>query len=76
MLPDFFWNDVYFKYTSEFKKKQFILEIYFKYTSEFANKFINLESILQVYFRVSKWIYQYWKSASSILQSSNADRWV
>ena len=54
ILLDFFWNEVYFKYTSEFKKKYIIWEIYFKYTSEFAHKDINLESLLQVYFRVSK----------------------
>ena len=27
--------------------------MYFKYHSEFANKFVALESLLQVYFRVS-----------------------
>ena len=32
--------------------------MYFKYTSEFANKFINLESLLQVYFRVQRQIHK------------------
>ena len=41
-------------HTSEFEKKLIISEIYFKYTSVFAYKYINLESLLQLYFRVSK----------------------
>ena len=58
-----FTTKVYFKYTSEFKNKKYIIwEIYFKYTSEFAHKicfkytskfkdkYISLESLLQAYF--------------------------
>ena len=34
------------------------------YTSEFANKCINLESLLQVYFRVSSKLHKFSKSTS------------
>ena len=43
--------------------------MYFKYTSEFANKFINLESPLQVYFRVQRQIHKFRKPTSRILLS-------
>ena len=51
----------YFVYTSSILHLYFILYLYFLiyttsniYTFEFAQKYINLESLPQVYFKVSK----------------------
>ena len=37
--------------------KYISLKVYFKYTSEFENRYINLESPLEVCFRVRKYKY-------------------
>ena len=47
--------------------------MYLKYTSEFKNKYISIESPLQVYFWVWKEIRQLRKYAATTLLSFNAD---
>ena len=60
---------VFFKYTFELEHKciSFGKSTSSTYTSEFDSKYINFETLLQVYFRIRKQIHKLRKPTSSIL---------